>query len=245
MPEDGRCAADAVHIGGTPAVLRHLIARGLVNGDTPTITGRSLAENVAAAPELGADQEVVRLSAPFIRDRGHIHVLRGNFAPGGAIAKVGHGIPDAFTGPARVFETEQAMLDGLSEGAIVEGDVVVIRNQGPRGGPGMPEMLTPSAALAGAGLAGRVALVTDGRFSGGSHGLLIGHVVPEAYDHGPIARLQSGDTVTIDLRNNRIDCAALDERGEAPHRPASPERLTGMLAHYRETVAVASMGCIR
>lgn len=237
--------ADLARIGGTPAVLKHLIARGLIDGDTPTVTGKSLAENVAAAPELGADQEIVRVQAPFIRPRGHIHVLHGNLAPGGAIAKVGQGIPDDFTGPARVFETEQAMLDGLAAGAIVKGDVVVIRNQGPRGGPGMPEMLSPSSALAGAGLAGEVALVTDGRFSGGSHGLLIGHIVPEACDDGPIARLRSGDSVAIRLRENRIDAPTVDERTESPGQVEASAAVTGMLASYRATVGDASSGCVR
>ena len=237
--------ADVHRLGGTPAIHKHLIAHGYIDGSTPTITGKSLAENVAAAPTLTDEQEVLRVSAPFIRDRGHIHVLHGNLAPGGAIAKVGHAIPDTFTGRARIYETEQAMLDGLTNGEIHAGDVVIIRNQGPRGGPGMPEMLTPSAALAGAGLAGKVALVTDGRFSGGSHGLLIGHVVPEAYENGPIAALEAGDEIHIDLQHNRIDCPALDQRVASPPTVAPSPRLTGMLAAYRATVADAAHGCTR
>ena len=230
-------------LGGTPAVHRLLIEEGLLDGSTPTITGLSLAENVSEAPAFSSAQTVIRAITNPIRRRGHIHVLRGNLAPDGAIAKVSGFDGEVFTGPAKVFDAEADCMAAISAGAIVAGDIVVIRNQGPRGGPGMPEMLAPSAALAGRGLAGKTALITDGRFSGGSHGLLVGHITPEAHAGGPISRLRDGDMIRIDLAANTVSCETevLNRAPIAWPHFSSPD---GLLGRYRALVDTASHGAV-
>ncbi len=237
--------ADVHAAGGTPAVLKELLRAGLIDGDCPTVTGHTLAENLANLPGLSPTQEFLRPVDAPLSSRGHIHVLRGNLAPGGAVAKASGVGVDRFSGPARVFETEAAMLGALERREIVAGDVVVIRGQGPRGGPGMPEMLAPSAALVGAGLGGRVALVTDGRYSGGSHGMIVGHVVPEAAVGGPIARLIDGDRIVIDLADGTLDVditpGALEQR---PAVAVSRGLRRGMLQRYVASTGDASTGCM-
>ena len=186
-------------------MLRLLLDRGLLHGDCITVTGRTLAENLASAPDLKAGQEVIRPFDDPMSPIGHIRILRGNLAPEGAVAKITGKEGDSFSGPARVFDSEEDMLRALEQNRIHAGDVIVIRYEGPRGGPGMPEMLTPTSALAGTGLEKHVALITDGRFSGGSHGFLIGHITPEAQDGGPLALVRDGDRITIDARRHTLD----------------------------------------
>jgi dihydroxy-acid dehydratase len=244
----GRFVMEDLHrIGGTPAVLRMLLDRGVLHGDCLTVTGRTLAENLAGAPALLAGQEVIRSFDDPLSPTGHIRILRGNLAPEGAVAKITGKEGDVFSGPARVFDSEELMLRALEEKRIAAGDVIVIRYEGPRGGPGMPEMLTPTSALAGTGLEKHVALITDGRFSGGSHGFLIGHVTPEAQDGGPIALLRDGDPVTIDARRHTLEVelgsAELESRRRAWQAP--PLKATrGTLYKYIRAVRSASEGCV-
>jgi dihydroxy-acid dehydratase len=244
----GRYVMEDLHqIGGTPAVLRLLLARGLLHGDCITVTGRTLAENLANAPGLTAGQEVIRSFDDPVSPLGHIRILRGNLAPEGAVAKITGKEGDSFTGPARVFDSEEDMLAALEQNRIAAGDVIVIRYEGPRGGPGMPEMLTPTSALAGTGLEKHVALITDGRFSGGSHGFLIGHITPEAQDGGPIALVRDGDRITIDARRHTLDvelaAAELEGRRREWRAPAL-KATRGTLYKYIKNVSSASEGCV-
>jgi dihydroxy-acid dehydratase len=212
-----------------------------------TVTGRTVAENLAALPGLTPGQDIIHpLEAP-LKKTGHIRILRGNLAPDGAAAKITGKEGESFSGPARVFDSEELMLAAVEQKAIRAGDVVVIRYEGPKGGPGMPEMLTPTSAIMGAGLGGQVALVTDGRFSGGSHGFIIGHVVPEAQDGGPIALLRDGDRITIDAVRNTLavdlDEAELKRRRAAWTMP--PYKATrGTLYKYIKNVRPATEGCV-
>ena len=235
------------HIGGTPAVLKLLLEHGLIDGRCPTITGKTLAENLAPLPGLQAGQTIIHPLNRPIKSTGHIHILKGNLAPGGAVAKITGKEGECFQGPARVFDSEEAMLHALEQGEIQRGDVIVIRYEGPKGGPGMPEMLTPSSAIMGAGLGPHVALLTDGRFSGGSHGFLVGHIVPEAQEGGPIALLQDRDPIRIDARRNllqvAVDEAELDRRRAAWRMPPY-KAVHGTLHRYIKTVKSASEGCV-
>jgi dihydroxy-acid dehydratase len=253
---------DLYRAGGTPAVLKFLIAAGLMDGGIPTVTGATLAENVAAWPSLDPGQRIIRPLSDPIKPTGHLRVLRGNLAPGGAVAKItGHeGL--RFEGRAVVFDKEHLLEDALSRGAIrpdhaADRMVLVVRYEGPRGGPGMPEQLRASAILAGAGLNGRVALVTDGRYSGASHGFIVGHVVPEAARGGPIALVRDGDMLAIDAETNRIDLVRTvdgfshpdDIRDEMRRRKkdwkAPPIRpLRGVLGKYARLVGDASHGAV-
>jgi len=244
----GRFVMEDLHrVGGVPGVLKLLLEAGLVNGDCLTVTGRTLAENLAELPGLEEGQEVVRPPARPMKPTGHLQVLRGSLAPDGAVAKITGKEGERFAGPARVFESEEDGLAALEEGGIQAGDVVVVRYEGPKGGPGMPEMLTLTAALVGAGLGPSVALLTDGRFSGGSHGFVVGHVTPEAQEGGPIALVQDGDRVVLDATANtlelEVDPAELARRRDAWSPP--PIRAeTGVLRRYVRTVAPASLGCV-
>jgi dihydroxy-acid dehydratase len=248
LKPSGRFVMEDLHrAGGTPAVLRLLLERGALHGGCRTVTGRTLAENLAEFPDLAPGQQVIRPWDDPIKATGHIQILRGSLAPDGAVAKLTGKEGLAFTGPAAVFEREEAMLRALEEGRIRRGMVVVIRYEGPKGGPGMPEMLTPTSALMGAGLGDAVALVTDGRFSGGSHGFLIGHVTPEAQEGGPIALVRDGDVIEIDAKRNtvelRVDPAELARRRAAFSPP--PLRATrGTLYKYIKNVRPASEGCV-
>ncbi|MEQ8233870.1 MAG: dihydroxy-acid dehydratase [Gammaproteobacteria bacterium] len=247
MKPSGRyLMADLDHVGGTPALLRTLLDAGLLCGDLPTVTGQTLAENLSEVSPLSEEQDVVRPPRAPLSPHGHIHVISGSLAPGGAVAKTSLSRDHVFAGPARVFDDEATMMAALTAGRIAPGDVVLIRWQGPVGGPGMPEMLYASSALVGAGLGDKVALVTDGRFSGGSHGLLVGHVVPEAALGGPIALVCDGDLITIDLHEGRLD-VDIETRVHAGRMSAAspPERAPqiGILAKYQRLVATASQGC--
>jgi dihydroxy-acid dehydratase len=248
LKPSGKYVMEDLHkVGGTPAVMRYLLEQGLLNGDCLSVTGKTIAENVRDVPGLKAGQDIIhRLDAP-IKDSGHIRILKGNLAPGGAVAKITGKEGLMFSGPARIFDSEEEMLHALEEKKIQKGDVVVIRYEGPKGGPGMPEMLTPTSALMGAGMGGEVALLTDGRFSGGSHGFIIGHVVPEAQEGGPIALIRDGDLITIDAKQNRLDVsvdeADMDQRRSQWSMP--PYKATrGTLYKYIKTVKDASQGCV-
>jgi dihydroxy-acid dehydratase len=239
--------ADLHGVGGTPAVLKFLLAEGLIEGDCLTVTGKTLAENVAELPELSEGQEIVRPTSEPIKSTGHLQILRGNLAPEGAVAKITGKEGLVFSGTARVFDAEEEMLAALEQKQIGKGDVVIIRYEGPKGGPGMPEMLTPTSAIMGAGLGDDVALMTDGRFSGGSHGFIVGHITPEAQEGGPVALVKNGDRVTIDAETRRIDMEVSDEelarRREAWAAPAL-KRTRGTLGRYIRTVKSASLGCV-
>ena len=239
--------ADLHGVGGTPAVLKFLLDEGLVEGDCLTVTGKTLAENVADLPELSEGQEIVRSTSEPIKSTGHLQILRGNLAPEGAVAKITGKEGLVFSGTARVFDAEEEMLAALEQKQIGKGDVVIIRYEGPKGGPGMPEMLTPTSAIMGAGLGDDVALMTDGRFSGGSHGFIVGHITPEAQEGGPVALVENGDRVTIDAESRRIDMEVSDEelarRREAWTAPAL-KKTRGTLGRYIRTVKSASLGCV-
>jgi dihydroxy-acid dehydratase len=248
LKPSGKYVMEDLHaVGGTPAVIRHLLAAGLLDGSCMTVTGRTLAENVRDLPGLTPGQEIIRPVDRPLKETGHIRILRGNLAPEGAVAKITGKEGLRFTGPALCFEREEEMLRGLEQGRIKGGEVIVIRYEGPQGGPGMPEMLTPTSALMGAGLGDKVALITDGRFSGGSHGFIIGHVTPEAQVGGPIALLRDGDRITIDAEANRLD-VDLSENELAARRAAfvpPPFQATrGTLHRYIRTVKSASEGCV-
>ncbi|RBP53130.1 dihydroxy-acid dehydratase [Arenicella xantha] len=238
---------DLHNVGGTPAVMKFLLDAGLLNGDCMTVTGKTLAENLAELPSLSEGQDLIRPLSNPIKRTGHIQILKGNLAPEGAVAKVTGKEGEKFVGPAKVFDGEQDMIDQLEAGNIEKGDVLVIRYEGPKGGPGMPEMLKPTSAIMGAGLGEHVAMITDGRFSGGSHGFIVGHVVPEAQEGGPIALVKNGDIITLDAVNNCIEVDLSDEElaqrlaeWEAPALKAT----RGTLFKYIRYVKNASMGCV-
>lgn len=248
LKPSGRYVMEDLHkVGGIPAVMRLLLEHKLLDGDCLTVTGRTVAENLAAVPALRAGQEVIRPLSDPIKSSGHIQILKGNIAPGGAVAKITGKEGLVFKGPARVFDSEELMLAALEHSAIQRGDVVVIRYEGPKGGPGMPEMLTPTSALMGAGLGADVALITDGRFSGGSHGFIVGHVVPEAQDGGPLALVQDGDMITIDAQTHTLEADVSNEEWARRRRAWSmpPYKASrGTLFKYIKNVQDAAAGCV-
>ena len=248
LKPSGQYLMEDLHdVGGTPAVLRMLLERGLIDGDCLTVTGRTLAENLAPLPDLAPGQGVVLPFDEPIKATGHLQILRGNLAPEGSVAKITGKEGERFAGPAQVYDSEEAMVEALERGEIRDGSVIVIRYEGPKGGPGMPEMLKPTSALMGAGLGDSVALVTDGRFSGGSHGFLIGHVAPEAQEGGALALVRDGDRIEIDAVRNTIDVAIDDAELEARRNAweAPPLKATrGTLYRYVKTVSSASTGCV-
>jgi dihydroxy-acid dehydratase len=248
LKPSGRFVQEDLHaIGGTPAVMKYLLEKGLLDGDCMTVTGRTLGENLSNLPGLKAGQQIVQTIENPIKKTGHIQILRGNLAPEGAVAKITGKEGQVFTGPAKVYDGEEDMLHALERKEIVKGDVIVIRFEGPKGGPGMPEMLTPTSAIMGAGLGKDVALITDGRFSGGSHGFIVGHVTPEAQEGGPIGLLKTGDVITLDAENNKIS-VALDEKELATRRAAwkkpAYKATRGTLYKYIKNVKSASEGCV-
>jgi len=250
LKPSGRYVMEDLHeVGGTPGVMKRLLELGMLHGDELTVTGRTLGENLEEAPPLAPEQDVIRdVSAP-IKATGHLAILSGTLAPEGAVAKLTGKEGLEFEGPARVFDREEAMVEAAERGEIDAGSVIVIRYVGPRGGPGMPEMLKPTSILMGAGLGDKVALVTDGRFSGGSHGFIVGHVVPEAQHGGPIALVRDGDRIRIHGPDRKIDllvdASELAARRAAWSAPPLPDRARrGVLARYVRSVQDASHGCV-
>lgn len=248
LKPSGKYVMEDVHlIGGIPAVMKYLLNKGVINGDCLTVTGKTVAENLADVPELKSGQQIIFPWEKPIKESGHIQILKGNLAPDGAVAKITGKEGNNFQGPARVFDGEENMLHALEDGKIQKGDVVVIRYEGPKGGPGMPEMLTPTSAIIGAGLGEHVALITDGRFSGGSHGFIVGHIAPEAQEGGPIGLLKDGDVITIDSDKNEISMDVSDaemEKRRAAFTPPPYKATKGTLYKYIKTVSSASEGCV-
>jgi len=249
LKPSGKYVMEDLHkIGGTPVVIKHLLKHKLLDGGCLTVTGKSLEENVHNVPDIEFHhQDVIRPLTNPIKQTGHIQILRGNIAPEGAVAKITGKEGLKFSGTAKVFDSEEDMLRALEQGHIKKGDVVVIRYEGPKGGPGMREMLTPSSALMGAGLGADVALLTDGRFSGGSHGFLIGHITPEAQDGGPIAFIRNGDNISIDAVTRTINVGLSDkelEKRKEGWKPPPYKKSNGVLYKYIKNVSNASLGCI-
>lgn len=248
LKPSGKFVQEDLHsIGGTPAVLKYLLAEGFIDGSCMTVTGKTLAENLESLPGLKEGQKIVQpVSAP-IKPTGHIQILFGNLAPEGSVAKITGKEGLKFVGPAKCFDSEELMLKALEDKKIAKGDVILIRYEGPMGGPGMPEMLTPTSAIMGAGLGSDVALLTDGRFSGGSHGFIVGHITPEAQLGGPFALVQDGDIVTIDADNNRLDVAVDDQTlaaRKAAWKAPALKATRGTLYKYIKNVKSASEGCV-
>ena len=238
---------DLDRVGGTPAVMKYLLEQGLMHGDCLTVTGQTIAENLAKVPGLTEGQDVIRPVTRPLKATGHLQILRGNLAPGGAVAKITGKEGERFAGTARCYDQEEAALAALEQHEIKAGDVIVIRYEGPQGGPGMPEMLSITGALMGAGLGGSVALLTDGRFSGATHGFVVGHVTPEAQLGGPIALVRDGDRITIDaVVHTAILHVSDDELAtRRVHWTAPPLRATqGVLLKYIRTVRSATEGCV-
>ena len=198
-------------VGGVPAVMKYMLELGMLHGDCITVTGKTLAENLSKVPGLEKNQNIIRPIEKPIKSTGHIRILKGNLATMGSVAKITGKEGLLFKGPARVFNGEYEANDGIKSGKVKKGDVVVIRYEGPKGGPGMPEMLKPTAAIMGAGLGKSVALITDGRFSGGTHGFVVGHIVPEAQEGGNIALVEDGDEIIIDAEQNIITLNVSDK----------------------------------
>ena len=238
---------DVHRVGGIPAVLKYLLKKGLLHGDCLTITGKTLAENLLDVPDLTEGQDVIKSIDKPIKETGHLRILKGNLSPNGAVAKITGKEGLVFKGKAKVFESEFEANEGIRAGKIQKGDVIVIRYEGPKGGPGMPEMLKPTAAIMGAGLGKEVALITDGRFSGGTHGFVVGHISPEAQEGGAIALVQDGDVITIDAIKNSIEVAVSDEElklRKSKWTAPSLKIKKGVLYKYARTVSCASEGCV-
>ena len=239
--------SELVAIGGIQPLMKTLLDEGLLHGDCMTVTGKTLAENLADAPVYPADQEIIRPLDKPIKATSHLVILRGNISPTGSVAKITGKEGMFFEGNARVFHSEEDTLKAILEGTVVKGDVLVIRYEGPKGGPGMREMLSPTSAIMGKGLGKDVALITDGRFSGGSHGFVVGHVTPEAFEGGPIAIIEDGDTITIDANKKQLDLnisqTEIDARLAKWRRPV-PRYTRGVLAKYAKQVSSASEGAV-
>lgn len=248
LKPSGKYLMEDLHaVGGVPAVMKYLLANNLLHGDCLTVTGKTVAENLAEVPGLTAGQEVFfPLDSP-VKETGHLQVLFGNLSPKGSVAKISGNEGEYFEGFAKVYNDEYEAIDGIKNGVVKSGDVVVIRYCGPKGGPGMPEMLKPTSAIMGAGLGKSVALITDGRFSGGTHGFVVGHITPEAYDGGTIALVENGDTIKIDAKHNSIVLKVSDV--ELAKRKANWKRpelkaKKGVLYKYAKCVSCASTGCV-
>lgn len=234
--------------GGVPAVMKYLLEQGLLYGDCLTVTGKTIAENLADLPTLDFDkQQIIRPITDPIKATGHLQILYGNLAEGGSVAKISGKEGERFEGPARVFDGEFELIDGIRSGKVKAGDVVVIRYVGPKGGPGMPEMLKPTSAIIGAGLGKSVALITDGRFSGGTHGFVVGHIVPEAFEGGTIALVQDDDTIEINIADNSIVLKISDEELAQRRKAWQQPKLKaekGILYKYAKQVTTAAEGCV-
>ncbi len=238
---------DLYNVGGVPAVLKFMLEEGMLHGDCLTVTGKTLAENLAEVNSLKKGQDIIRPVANPIKETGHIRILKGNLAEGGSVAKITGKEGLLFKGPARVFNGEYAANDGIRNGLVQKGEVVVIRYEGPKGGPGMPEMLKPTAAIMGVGLGNDVALITDGRFSGGTHGFVVGHIVPEAQAGGTIALVEDGDIIEINAEKNTLEVhlseAELSQR-KANWQAPDLKFSSGVLYKYIKNVSTASEGCV-
>jgi len=239
---------DLHQYGGVPAVMKYMLAQGLLHGDCLTVTGKTIAENLAAAPTLDFDQQkIIYPKENPIKATGHLQILYGNLATGGSVAKISGKEGDVFEGPARVFDGEQSLIAGINSGKIKQGDVVVIKNVGPIGAPGMPEMLKPTSAIIGAGLGKSVALITDGRFSGGTHGFVVGHITPEAYKGGLIGLVEDNDIIELNVPTRKmtlkVDEATIAKRRAAYQQPAL-KATNGVLWKYAKLVKDASEGCV-
>ncbi len=238
---------DIFALGGIPSLMKYLLEKGFLQGDCLTVTGKTIKENLENVPAMPSSQDVILPIEKPLKASGHLRILYGNLAPEGAVAKITGQEGELFTGPAIVFENEFECITGIREGKVKAGHVVVIRNEGPKGGPGMPEMLKPTSALIGAGLGSSVAFITDGRFSGGTHGFVVGHVCPEAFDGGPIALVKEGDIITIDAVKNSIDlklsAKELFERKKHWQQPELKIK-QGVLFKYAKLVSSASTGCL-
>ena len=238
---------DLHNVGGVPAVLKFMLEEGMLHGDCLTVTGKTLAENLADVKSLKEGQDIIRQVANPIKETGHIRILKGNLAEGGSVAKITGKEGLLFKGPARVFNGEYAANDGIKNGLVQKGEVVVIRYEGPKGGPGMPEMLKPTAAIMGVGLGNDVALITDGRFSGGTHGFVVGHVVPEAQAGGAIALVEDGDIIEINAEKNTLEVHLSEEElNERKTNWKAPDLKfsSGVLYKYIKNVSTASEGCV-
>jgi dihydroxy-acid dehydratase len=239
---------DVLAIGGMPAILKYLLSVDLLHGECLTVTGKTMAENLAEAPDLNFDtQKIIFPITQPLKPSGHLQILYGNLAPGGAVAKITGKEGERFEGLAKVCDSEEEVIESISKGEILPGQVIVIRNEGPKGGPGMPEMLKPTSAVIGAGLGNSVAMITDGRFSGGTHGFVVGHVTPEAFEGGPIALVKDGDKITIDAVNNTLVLHVSDEELAERKKnwtPIESRFKQGVLRKYIKNVSSASQGCV-
>ena len=248
LKPSGKYLMEDVHeIGGTPVILKYLLSKGLLNGNCLTVTGKTIEENLENVKDLDFTQQVIKKVENPIKESGHIRILYGNIASKGSVAKITGKEGLKFSGPAKVFNSEFDANNGIKNGQVKKGDVIVIRYEGPKGGPGMPEMLKPTSAIMGAGLGSDVALITDGRFSGGTHGFVVGHITPEAQEGGNIALIEDGDQITIDSVNNSIDLdISEDELMQRKSRWIEPKLKAnfGVLYKYAKTVSSASDGCV-
>ncbi|QMU64549.1 MAG: dihydroxy-acid dehydratase [Flavobacteriaceae bacterium] len=248
LKPSGEYLMEDVHaVGGIPAVLKYLLKQGLLHGDCLTVTGKTLSENVLDVNDLAEGQDVIKPVGAPIKTSGHLRMLYGNLAQEGSVAKITGKEGLKFSGRAKVFEGEYAANNGIRDGKVAKGEVIVIRYEGPKGGPGMPEMLKPTAAIMGAGLGKEVALITDGRFSGGTHGFVVGHITPEAQDGGVIALVKDGDIITIDAEKNTIRLEVSDEEIQKRKEQWTAPQLKferGVLYKYAKTVSSASEGCV-
>jgi len=228
-------------------LMKRLLAKGLLNGDCLTVTGKTIRENLEHIPEYEPNQQIIRSFDQPIKPESHLVILKGNLAPDGAVAKITGKEGLVFSGAARVFSSEEETLTAILDGTVIKGDVLVIRYEGPKGGPGMREMLSPTSAIMGKGLGTEVALITDGRFSGGSHGFVVGHITPEAFDGGPIALIENGDGITIDATQATITLHVTPEEIAKRHqswKQPAPRYTRGVLAKYAKTVGSASKGAV-
>lgn len=248
LKPSGKFLMEDVHrVGGVPAVMKYMVEHGMLHGDCLTVTGKTIAENLETVQPLNVDQKVIRPVSNPIKPTGHIRILKGNLAEEGSVAKITGKEGLLFSGPARVFEGEFNANDGIRSGQVQKGEVVVIRYEGPKGGPGMPEMLKPTAAIMGAGLGNDVALITDGRFSGGTHGFVVGHITPEAQVGGTLALVHDGDMITINAEDNTIVLDVHDkelERRKAKWKAPKLKVSSGVLYKYAKAVSSASDGCV-
>ncbi|MEM9856646.1 MAG: dihydroxy-acid dehydratase [Bacteroidota bacterium] len=248
LKPSGKYVMEDLHlIGGIPGVMKMMLEEGMIDGSCLTVTGKTIAENLAELKPLHEAQDIVRNKKQPIKPTGHIRILRGNLAPEGSVAKITGKEGELFEGPARVFDSEFEANDQLSAGEVKAGEVIVIRYEGPKGGPGMPEMLKPTAAIMGAGLGKEVALITDGRFSGGTHGFVVGHITPEAQDGGPLALVQDGDRIKIDAKGNTLDVLISEEdlaKRKDEWQPRPLKKQSGVLYKYAKFVSSASEGCV-